>query len=431
LNCRRNAAPHRNERNFLGYFTDNELFWGTGWNPGESVLDAMLYQAASAPGKREAVRFLKERYNGDLQSFCAAWGRKLGSWEEAFSAKEFDATGDRVLEDKRAFLFHFARRYFKIVDKQIKKSDPNHLNLGCRVHGWCEPEVVRAMGEFVDVISYNKYDNNAPVYQIEDYFAAIAKRPVLVSEWGFRAMDSGLPNTGGVGRIMPTQDERGRKYAEFLEGLARMPSCIGSVFYSYCDDPAGGGGGIMGNENSNYGIVDFHDKPYAPFVRHVKRANAKVYQWRLEGPKPDKTMTIATPRDFQREPVDRFFIQRNGTVLNQRYLRAFLRGAETGMHHQSQTFEMDFEGPVKFLAWVYEVEGHPLLEMVLDAKKRTVFDLPSGEKLGRVSYRMPEGWHTVYDEVYGIAVGPGHHTIEVVNRGSGWLWLNAYRVVPR
>jgi agarase len=425
--CAKTAEVHARQRNLIGYYTDNELFWGVGNAPGQSMLDAILFQHRSIFSKQELVRWLRERYCDDLGALGNNWGIKLGAWDELMDVKSLDALNARVLADKSAFLFHFARRYFRTVDMTLKKADPHHMNLGCRVHGWCDPEVVRAMGEFVDVVSYNKYDNDAPSYQIEELFAKEGGKPVLVSEWGFRSMDAGLPNVGGVGRIVPTQKMRGEKYAAFLEGCARTPSCVGVCFYSYVDDPAGGGGGIMGNENSNYGIVNKLDEPYAVFAKRIAKANARVYAWHREGKRPAEAITIAVPRDFQWQPVSDFFVQRNGKVEGQHHLRAFLRGKEAGVDHQSQTFRMDFAKPVRFSAWVYEVEDHPILEIVLDGGAITTFDLPSGDKLGLVSYRMPNGWHTVYDREYGIDVPAGEHTVTVVNRGTGWIWLNSYK----
>jgi hypothetical protein len=283
----------------------------------------------------------------------------------------------------------------------------------------------------VDVISYNKYDEQAPLYQMEEMLYREAKRPVLLSEWGFRAMDAGLPNTGGVGRIVKNQKIRGRKYAEFLGGLASSPYCVGSVFYAYVDDPPTGGGGMMANENSNYGLVSVKDEPYRACVSQVARANAQVLRRRLAPDKAVSFINIATPKDFFREPVESFTIQNNGYVTDQRFVRAYLRASSAGLDSQSAEFKLDFDQPKRFTAWVYEVEQDARLEFLLDGKKRLEQRLPAGPGKGQFCLKMPEGWQSFYDKEYGISIPAGRHTLRVRNSGKGWIWLNAYRIYPK
>jgi hypothetical protein len=205
---------------------------------------------------------------------------------------------------------------------------------------------------------------------------------------------------------------------------------VGAVFYAYVDDPVGGGGGMMHNENSNYGLVDSHDRPYAPCTRQVASANGRVYAWRRATAVPEPTITIATPRDFHREPVDRFFVQRNGRVIGDRYVRAFLRGREAGEDTQSAVFEMDFDRLSRFAACVYEVEKDAVLEFLLDGKRKATIPLRAGPGHGLFSIRMPEGMHSVYDREFGVTVPAGRHAVTVRNAGRGWIWLDAYRVRP-
>lgn len=423
--CRTTAAPQKNDRRLLGWYTDNELFWGSGWYAGRSLLDAVLFQSEETFNKRALVRFLRDKYAGDLRAFNATWQTRLSRWDGLLGVTELRAFNDGIWADKRAFLFHYARHYFKTVNTLLKQADPNHLNLGSRTHGWWEPDMAAAMGEFVDVISYNKYDGIAPTYQMEELLTKPTGRPVLLSEWGFRAADAGMLNTGGVGRIVKDQKTRGQRYGGFLEGLARSPACVGSIFYAYVDDPPFGGGGMMKNENSNYGLVDIKDKPYAACVREVAKANKRAAAQHAQGREPSDTIVIATPRDYFREPVERFFIQRTGRVINNEHLRAYLRGDQES---QPAIFDVDFARPVKFIAAVYEVLGDAVLEFVLDGKKSTKFKLPAGPKKGNVQLLLPDGWHSMYDKECGVTIPAGPHTLTVRNAGGGWVWVDGYRV---
>src|SRR5581483_7054516 len=69
----RYAAPHRNDRAMIGYYTDNELFWGYGLYSPHSLMDAVLWQDRSVWNKRELVRFFRDRYAGDLAALRRSW----------------------------------------------------------------------------------------------------------------------------------------------------------------------------------------------------------------------------------------------------------------------------------------------------------------------------------------------------------------------
>jgi len=429
--CRRIARPKRRDPALIGWYTDNELFWGTAFGPGRSLLDATLWQDPATFNKRELVRWLRDRYRGDLRALNRAWNLRVGSWAGLLRVREIRSdpfAHPGLLADKRAWLFHYARRYCRTVNRILKRHDPNHLNLGNRFHGWVEPELARAMGESVDVISYNKYDGQAPRFQMEEILWREGRRPVLVSEWGFRAMDAGLPNTGGVGRIVKTQSERGERYAGFLEGLARSPVCVGSVFYAWVDDPPTGGGGMMANENSNYGLVTVRDEPYRRFVGKVAAANRRAARWHAGEAPRSRTVMIATPKDYHREPEAEFTVLTDGRVVNNEFLRAFLRGPDAGAEAQRPVFRLAFDRPVSFEILVYETNGKPNLEMLLDGRTARRVRFASGPRRGRFALRMHDGWHSYWHQRVGVRVPAGPHVLAVRNSGTGWIWLDGYRL---
>ena len=101
-------------------------------------------------------------------------------------------------------------------------------------------------------------------------FAAGGEKPFLVTEWGVRGEDSGLPNTTGAGWVVATQQERLDSYLYVVdwllerehEGLAYV---TGIHWFMHQDQPPTG---RWDGENSNYGIVT---------VRNER------YRWLLEG----------------------------------------------------------------------------------------------------------------------------------------------------
>ena len=49
-------------------------------------------------------------------------------------------------------------------------------------------------------------------------------RPIIITEWYAKGMDSGLPNRSGAGWIVKTQADRGRFYQNFTLGLVGVQS---------------------------------------------------------------------------------------------------------------------------------------------------------------------------------------------------------------
>ena len=91
-----------------------------------------------------------------------------------------------------------------------------------------------------------------------------------MAEFAFRAEDSGLPNTQGAGPKGPNQAARARAYSNYVKWLESMPEAVGYHWFEWCDEPHGG---RFDGENSNYGLVDIHDRPYTEFVKAVTQAN--------------------------------------------------------------------------------------------------------------------------------------------------------------
>ena len=106
----------------------------------------------------------------------------------------------------------------------------------------------------------------------------ISGKPTMLTEFSFKAMDSGLPNTIGAGTPVATQQDRADLYAEYVQDLARMPTCVGYYWFRYRDQPKEGAGkaspGGLGGENSNYGIVKLDGTPWTVLVNRMTEVNA-------------------------------------------------------------------------------------------------------------------------------------------------------------
>ncbi|MCX7598252.1 MAG: beta-agarase, partial [Armatimonadetes bacterium] len=196
------CAPRRDSQLLLGYFLDNELHWGPDWRARTTLLEEYLMLPPDAPGRQRAVAFLRERYAAP-DDLAQAWGIDLAGWAE-LGGLTFDGTRRTTQAGKDAedFLRLAARRYFQVCHDAIRRHDPNHLVLGCReaIAFAAEPVASSARG-LVDVFSLSYYVPEPYELPLRKLHEA-SGLPLLISEWAFRARDSGLPNTKGAGPLV-------------------------------------------------------------------------------------------------------------------------------------------------------------------------------------------------------------------------------------
>jgi hypothetical protein len=100
---------------------------------------------------------------------------------------------------------------------------------------------------------------------------------MMITEFSFRAMDSGLPNTKGAGAPVATQQDRADRFEEYVSALASLPNCVGYHWFEWCDEPKQG---RFDGENSNYGLVTINDTPWKTLVARVRQVNQGLEQRR-------------------------------------------------------------------------------------------------------------------------------------------------------
>jgi len=248
--ARETCAPQANDRDMIGWFFGNELHW---WGSGRGVWKFGLFtDAASLPDTHPAKQALLK--------FCG------------------DVTN--VSDDvKTGFIRLCAERYFSVACGAIRRYDPNHLILGCRFMGWeggAIPDVWEIAAKHCDVISVNQYPHlrdGVISVRKEPFIEAIERvagwtggKPLLISEWSFLALDSGLPCTSGCGQRFATQGERANAVSAFLTQIDGNPHVIGHNFFMWVDEPAGGLGSGATGEDGNYGLVNAAGTPYSEVV---------------------------------------------------------------------------------------------------------------------------------------------------------------------
>jgi len=269
------CQPRRFDHTLLGYFSDNELRWGPDWRGKETILDLYLRFPADATGHQKAVNFLRVKYAQDIHKLNQAWGVSVPNFESVVGPGSTEA----YRSDADEFVESVATRYFEVSERVIHEADPNHLYLGARFAFAGNPSDAALRGaRKADVVSINVYEFD-PRPAVQAAFK-LAGRPVLIGEFGFRAEDSGLPNTHGAGPKVADQAARAQAYTDYVNRLESLPEAVGYHWFEWVDEPKEGrfeGEGVEG-ENSNYGLVDIQDRPYQKFVEAVKKANTAAVE---------------------------------------------------------------------------------------------------------------------------------------------------------
>jgi hypothetical protein len=279
--AQRVCAKRRDDKELLGYFLENEQPWygDYGWYTGHvsTLLDSYMAMPENSAGKKALVSYFRGAY-GDIGKLNGAYGYAFASWEAFSKAGAFPAPSSKRNADREAFVGVVARRYYAVLSKAIRVADPNHLILGDRFANYAPKEVIRACGEFCDVVSINYYlgyKEVSPEYL--EGFTALSGRPLLITEFSYRAMEnrSGNRNTRGADVTVATQADRAAGYSRYARSLSALPFVIGCHWFQYFDEPTGGRS--FDGEDSDYGIVDLDGEPYEALTQAMREANAAAY----------------------------------------------------------------------------------------------------------------------------------------------------------
>jgi len=252
------CASHSKDPWLLGYFTDNELRWGKDWRSKDTLLEDYLKMPHEAPGFIKASAFVK--------------------------ALNHDVTQ----EDNAKFDGLVAAEYARVTSQAIRRHDPNHLVLGCRFAVYPGDAVVGAVGQYFDVISFHSYNAVPPVAQFRQ-ITLVTGKPAMLTEFSFKAMDSGLPNSKGGGKPVATQADRADGFAAYANALADIPGVVGYHWFEYRDEPKEG---RFDGEDCNYGVVKIDLTPWEVLTRRMTTVNSDV-EVRHAASKDDTNATLA------------------------------------------------------------------------------------------------------------------------------------------
>lgn len=272
--AREQILPVVDDPLLIGYFSDNELGW---WD--DTLFLNYFAMPASSPGKKKLLSLFRRHYASDFSRFKKDWG----SSAESFDQLARDGTtlylrpGGDGIKLINKWTYALASRYYQTVRNAIRKYDKRRLILGDRYAQYWDFPVLRAAGKYVDVISTNYgaefLDGTLSRYFLDTIYQ-VAKKPVLISEFYWNAMEnrSGNKNSVKAFPIVSSQEERAKALAVNLDELWSRPYVVGAHWFQYYDEPTHG---RADGEDNNMGLVDIEGRPYELVVRAFQSFSRK------------------------------------------------------------------------------------------------------------------------------------------------------------
>ncbi len=265
----------------IGYFMRNEPEWGFG----KFNLASEMLEANPGTHSRKALAdFLAKKYD-TAEVLSKAWNlsgeNALTDFQDLVS-KNFSRMENKskaAEEDLWAFSGELVKRYIEVPVTELRKIDPNHLNLGMR-YAWISSDLLYKAGEMFDVFTLNCYAMT-PDFDAINTIAQKCNKPTMIGEFHFGALDRGMTATGL--KAVRTQKDRGLAYRYYVEQGAANPNFLGAHYFILNDQSLLG---RFDGENYQIGLVDVAQTPYYDMVEEVTKANRNVYDVRLGNKKP-------------------------------------------------------------------------------------------------------------------------------------------------
>ena len=188
-------APYKGSPYRIGYFSDNEIGW---WY--SALFTYYLQLPATNYTKQKLVALLREHYADTWERFMGDFVPPAGvsSFEallQSSEVKTYLRPGGEGIRVLRRWTGMVAEQYYRLAHRAIREADPEALIFGDRQQIYYDPDAIRHMASYVDVVATN-YDVDVPDGSIARYFfdglRQLTHKPVLISEWFLRRRRIGL-----------------------------------------------------------------------------------------------------------------------------------------------------------------------------------------------------------------------------------------------
>lgn len=276
----------------IGVFVDNEI-----------DLDGALHYASitgdvfSDAAGRKFIEWLRARYQtiDDLNrawfggNAAAAQAKRPGSFEDILVKKiapprekskglnhtrQSPTAGTSAMErDYYDFAMVIVKEFADHVLAEVRRTMPGKLVGSNRFMGGATAEVLAAWKDY-DIIAWNAYPMDRwdtgeyTDIQLQRMKLAheITGKPLIITEFGIQALDSGIPSPTAK---LATQKRRGEEYGKILDQLlAECPFIVGLIPFGWMDSTEG--------ERANWGMVGPDGQPYHGYLEGMADAHRKL-----------------------------------------------------------------------------------------------------------------------------------------------------------
>jgi hypothetical protein len=258
----------------IGYFVDNELFWGDA----SYIAKAIIQSGKDQPSKIKMIDYLKKKY-GSINALNKKWQTSFHGWENLLENTRLPSV---EVDDIRNFSTIVANKYFRSVKQTLAKLAPNKLYLGCRFDFHYYPNedttenwVVKIAARYCDVVSFNRYR-----YSAGDLRPADTDKPIMIGEWHMGALDRGMLHFSL--RFAENQENRAEMYLYYINSCLHNPYIIGAHWFQYFDQP------VLGRSDGeclNTGFLDCCDNTYPEMVKASRSIGQTMYLIRISDDK--------------------------------------------------------------------------------------------------------------------------------------------------
>jgi hypothetical protein len=253
----------------VGYFLGNYPDWTVLEN---DIASEMILSEGQSASQHVLAEELREKYTNS-EALSDSWGVPV-TFEQIEQGVPLETLPDGAQDDLRKFSQDMVTRLIKTINGKCKKYDQNHLNLGLRFAN-LPPEWAREILEYTDILTTYIYSTTVTEADSTSSLKNVSTEynlPILIGEWQFGALESGVPSPGLT--ATQTQEERARAIRTYLEDAASRPWCVGAHYFRLYDNSAIGGGH---GENFNVGIFDTCHRRYQPVGEAFREAHERLY----------------------------------------------------------------------------------------------------------------------------------------------------------
>jgi hypothetical protein len=211
----------------------------------------------------------------------------ISSWESIISADSTDFSFlsamhfldslkinkmDITKAQKEVFIASIAETYFKVVSSALKRVDPNHLYLGCRIHSSAKENIalLQVASKYVDIMSINYYGYWDLTEKLATLWSKYLHIPFFITEFYTKGDDVGMGNISGAGWIVRSQKDRAAHYENFVLKLLSNNQCVGWHWFRYQDNDPADLSADPSNNDANKGIVNTSYAPYLVLLGKMK-----------------------------------------------------------------------------------------------------------------------------------------------------------------